>query len=176
MAYYIALIGEPVGDRWWHRNIESGFISAGYEGKPQRARDALLSFAEGDWLFAYAKPFGFVGAGVTGSADSYEFVSDSEVPSDFESTHRHFRSVHWQYVIPTLADAVKWRDAGRRPLPKTVQPILDAEIGRRVLQTIAQRAKLVAPDLQERPLRRGINWRHWPAGGSWQTSVRPKKR
>lgn len=149
MAYYIFLIGLPPTDDWWLRNVQLGVITAGHEGKPGDAGERVLrTFQKGDWIIAYAKGAGYVGAGVAEGPETYRLVEESDLPPGFENNHRHWRSVKWRYVIPKIENAVSWKQAGRMPPPKTGQVILDEIIARRVVETIAEQARQTAPQLQ----------------------------
>ena len=142
----------PATDEWWLRNVQLGIISAGHEGKPgDDGEVALRSFNKGDWIIAYAKGIGYVGAGIAEGEDTYRLVQDSDVPAGFETNHRHWRTVNWRYVIPTLKDAVTWQDAGRMPPPKTGQIILDEVIAKGVLDAIARRVQQLVPRLGNTP-------------------------
>lgn len=138
----------PATDEWWLRNVQLGIISAGHEGKPgDDGEVALRSFNKGDWIFAFAKGIGYVGAGIAEGQDTYRLVQDSDIPAGFETNHRHWRTVNWRYVIPSLMEAVTWQDAGRMPPPKTGQIILDKVIAKGVLDAIARRVQHVVARL-----------------------------
>jgi hypothetical protein len=149
LAYYIFLIGLPPTDDWWLRNVQLGVITAGHQGKPGDAGErALRMFQKGDWIIAYAKGVGYVGAGVAEGPETYRLVEEADLPPGYETNHRHWRSVKWRYVIPKIEDAVSWKQAGRMPPPKTGQVILDETIARGVVEKIAERAQRTAPQLQ----------------------------
>jgi len=109
MHYYIFNIGEPNNDAWWTRHISMGMISAGYESAEGDRGDKILhEIQEGDWVIAYSNEHGAVGAGIVEEEGTYRLASDSALPPDFESTHRHLRSVKWIHWVASLNDAVRF--------------------------------------------------------------------
>lgn len=149
MAYYIFLIGLPPTDDWWLRNVQLGVITAGHQGKPgDDGERALKQFQKDDWIIAYAKGKGYVGAGLADGLDTYRLVKEADLPPGFENNHRHWRSVKWRYVIPGMDSALNWKLAGRMPPPNTGQIILDESIGASVVENISKYARKMAPQLQ----------------------------
>ncbi len=113
MRYYLFNIGTDANtDEWWARLLGMGVITAGYDNMVGDKGDrALNSLDAGDWLIAYSKGNGAVGAGIVGGAETYRIIEESRLPLGYEHpSHRHFRDVRWKYFVKTLADAVRYRD------------------------------------------------------------------
>ncbi|WP_216617146.1 HNH endonuclease [Burkholderia glumae] len=98
-------------DAWWDENIKRGVITTGFDGMPGgRGERQLLALKTGDWVLAYAKRYGYVGAGRVLGAETY--VLHKRVPAGSNSNHRHERSVRWCHVIREVEHAVSIREAG----------------------------------------------------------------
>lgn len=107
MRYYLFNIGGPYTDEWWARHVSMGIISAGFDNAVGDRGDTILhDLQAGDWVIAYANRPGAVGAGMVGGEDTYRLARRSELPSGFESSNRHLRSVQWVHHVESLVDAV----------------------------------------------------------------------
>lgn len=107
MRYHLFIIGGPYTDEWWMRHLSMAVITAGFDNSiGDQGHSFLHDMDKGDWVIAYAKGYGVVGAGRVGGEETYQLLPTRELPPDFESPHRQFRSVAWTNYVETLADAV----------------------------------------------------------------------
>ena len=98
---------------WWAENIDRGVITAGFNGEATDPGERhLLAMTTGDWVLAYIKRYGYVGAGRVLGRETY--VLHERTPAGSHSTHRHERGVRWLYVIRNLSHAVSLKEAGIR--------------------------------------------------------------
>ena len=107
MRYHLFIIGKPYTDEWWARHISMGVITAGFDnavGDP--GYNFLHNMDEDDWVIAYAPGYGAVGAGTVGREETYRRLGTRELPADFESPHRQFRSVTSAHYVETLNHAL----------------------------------------------------------------------
>ena len=147
MRYHIFNIGRPYTNEWWQRNREMGVITAGYDGEEGDRGDVILhDIAEGDWVFAYANRYGFVGAGIVGPASSYRLIEQHELPAGYEADHRHFRSVNWIHSVIDLSDAVPLSQIGRQAPRQTKEEIRDAVLAEQLLEHIKVRDQSASAD------------------------------
>lgn len=92
-------------DAWWKYMVEHGIIAAGFYGEAGDRGELLLrdTLAVGDWVFAYASEYGYVGVGLVGLP---YVLHDQFSPFSHLSTHLHERKVQWIYCVSDLKDAV----------------------------------------------------------------------
>ncbi len=147
MRYHLFVIGEPYTDAWWARNLSMGVITAGFDNEDgDRGSIYLRDMDAGDWVIAYAKGAGAVGAGTVGGKGSYRIVSKRDLPADFESRYRQFRSVAWTHYVETLADAVPFRKLRLGFAPRnTKTEFSDQDNAQRIIQLLAAKSNGVPP-------------------------------
>lgn len=140
MRYRIFNIGRPYTSEWWQRNREMRVITAGFDGEEGDRGDVILhDMAEGDWVFAYANRYGFVGAGIVGPASSYRLLDQRELPDGYEADHRHFRSVNWIHYVIDLSDAVPPSEIDRQAPRQTKEEVHDPALAEQLLARIKAR-------------------------------------
>ncbi|MGY6272133.1 HNH endonuclease [Achromobacter denitrificans] len=133
--YYAFNIGDPVTAAWWAENCQRGVITTGFDGKPgDEGERTLLRMNEGDWIFAYAKGHGFVGAGRFANRDTYRL--HPKPPTGSFSSHCHERQVRWLHVIANVNDAIKAQDVGAHAPRHTAERIHDTIIAERILSRL----------------------------------------
>lgn len=141
MPYYTFNIGQPHIDPWWLRNRKLGIITAGFSGEAGDRGDVILhQMNEGDWVIAYSNGHGFVGAGRVGPGDTYQLMSENELPPDWETTHRHRRQVDWVYAVDTLTQAIPANDVDRQA-PRQTKELLPEHVGLQLLQLLRMRSQ-----------------------------------
>ncbi len=141
MRYHFFIIGEPYTDEWWARQISMGVITAGFDNKiGDRGHIFLNDMDQDDWVIAYAKGYGAIGAGTVGGEETYRLLRSRELPADFESRHRQFRSVSWLHYVETLADAVPFGELHLGFAPRhTKTEFVDHENARRIIRLLASK-------------------------------------
>lgn len=150
MRYHIFNIGKPYTDRWWARNRNMGVITAGFDGLPNDRGDIILNdMAQGDWIVAYANTHGFVGAGIVAGPETYRLLSTSELPPEYESTHRHLRNITWIHTVVHLNEAVTLSQAGRQAPRQTKEQIHNHKDAERLMMLLAARSHMVEVSFPE---------------------------
>lgn len=140
MRYYLLNIGKPYTDAWWNRHIQMGVITTGFENAEGDRGDRILrALSENDWVIAYANERGAIGAGIVAGDDTYRLLTDDQLPADFESSHRHFRSVHWIYAAASLSDSVPYSDLELAGPPRNTKTELNDDAARRIIARIAEK-------------------------------------
>lgn len=147
VTYHAFNIGKPNTEAWWARNVAMGVITAGFDNTPGDRGDSILhAMGAGDWVLAYAKGFGFVGAGIAGSSESYRIIPEMALPAGYESpTHRQLRDVTWLHWIPQLSDAVSRDEAGFHPVA-TKAKISDRAAAENIIRLIVSRGQAIVTD------------------------------
>lgn len=142
MRYLLFNIGKPYTDAWWARHISMGVISTGFDNAVDDRGDRILhDLQEGDWIIAYANRHGAIGAGIVAGDETYRLVDRSELPADFESRHRHFRSVDWVYYVVSLTDAVPYPELHLSTAPRhTKTDLADHDNARRIINFLAAKS------------------------------------
>jgi hypothetical protein len=150
--YYIFAIGNPSTDAWWQRHLETGVVTAGFAGKAGDMGDKKLNaLAEGDWVIAYVNNYGVVGAGIVGPQETYRLVPVDDLPHDWESNHRHWRTVQWTYFVRSLTDAIPYRDLKLSFRVQTKTRIKDELNARRIVDMLRVRTwGIASPSDDER--------------------------
>lgn len=140
MRFHAFNIGKPHTDAWWAQNVRFGLITAGFAGERGDRGDHLLhQMVEGDWVFGYSNGHGFVGAGRVGPDATYRLLAPEQLPTGWESTHRHIRQVDWLYLVSSLADGVPAAEL-QRQAPRQTKELLPTEIGSLLLKLLAARS------------------------------------
>jgi hypothetical protein len=155
MRYHLFVIGEPYTDAWWTRNLAMGVNTAGFENAiGDRGHIYLHDMDTGDWVIAYAKGSGAVGAGVVDGKDTYRRLSVRDLPSGFESRHQQFRSVTWEHYVERLADAVPFRELRLGFAPRnTKTEFTDQKNARRIIRLLAAKSNgTSSPPTPKRPI------------------------
>jgi hypothetical protein len=122
-----------------------GAISAGYGNMVGDKGDrALNSLDAGDWLIAYSKGNGAVGAGIVGASETYRLLRDADLPLGYEQPqHRHLRDVQWVYFVEDIGGAVSYRDLQvKSQLRTTKNEVKDKENARRIIELLAAKTPL----------------------------------
>jgi HNH endonuclease len=147
MRYHLFVIGGPYTDAWWARNLSMRVITAGFDNEEgDRGSIYLRDMDRGDWVIAYAKGSGAVGAGTVGGKDTYRILRKRDLPADFESRHRQFRSVKWTHYVETLAEAVSFGNLRLGFAPRnTKTEFSDQDNARRIIQLLAAKSNGVPP-------------------------------
>jgi hypothetical protein len=139
MRYHLFNIGAPNNDAWWNRQVSLGTISAGFENSEGDRGDKILhDLQEGDWVIAYASGRGAIGAGIVAGQETYRLLDDNELPPDFESPQRHFRSVDWIHSVSSLDNAVPFPLLQLSAAPRhTKTGLKDTDNARRIIGLIS---------------------------------------
>jgi hypothetical protein len=104
--YHLFVIGKPFTDEWWAGNLSKGVITAGYRNAiGDQGYRFLHDMDKHDWVIAYAKGYGAVGAGRVGGQETYQLLRRAIAPS----RHRQVRSVTWIHYVEKLNEAVPFR-------------------------------------------------------------------
>lgn len=144
MDYYSFNIGKPYNNAWWHRNLQLGIITTGFDGQPGDRGEVLLrQFREDDWVIAYANGYGFVGAGKVGLRSSYQLLQPTELPSGWESKHRHCLAVNWVYAVSDLTAGIK-AETVKRQAPRQTKEFLPEDVGKHLVKLLAKRSQITA--------------------------------
>lgn len=121
-------------NNWWKYMVEHSIIAVGFDGEVGDRGEILLrnKLAVGDWVFAYASEYGYVGVGLV---ESTYVLHDQSSPFGHLSTHLHERKVQWLCSISDLKDAIKANDINvYHPIP-TMQ-IIDNEKVKKIIKKI----------------------------------------
>lgn len=144
MRYHVFNIGKPYTNQWWARNRSMGVITAGYEGIPNDRGDVILhDMDQGDWVIAYANGNGFIGAGIVAAPETYRLLSPSELPAEYEATHRHLRKVTWIHTVDRLDKAVTVAEARRQAPRQIKEQIYNPQDAERLITLLAARSPIV---------------------------------
>lgn len=141
MGYYLFNIGGPYTDEWWARNVLMGIITTGFDNRAGDQGEHLLqTLCEGDWVIAYASGYGAVGAGRVLGEDTYQLLRHRDLPANYESDHRHIRSVQWIYFFSCLEDAIPFAQLqlNNRHMPTRIR--LSDQNARRIIRLFRSRA------------------------------------
>jgi hypothetical protein len=81
-----------------------------------------------------------------GGKDTYRILRKRDLPADFESRHRQFRSVTWTHYVETLADAVPFRKLRLGFAPRnTKTEFSDQDNARRIIRSLAAKSNGAPP-------------------------------
>lgn len=132
MDYHLFNIGGKGTDPQWRWMREEGVITAGFENElGDKGETILRGLPEGDLVVAYANRRGYVGIGRIQPEDTYRLIPEAELPAWKGARHRHYRSVEWLLVVPSLSNAVPISAADKR-FPRHTWETLDAALGERI--------------------------------------------
>lgn len=132
MSYHLFNIGGKGTDPQWRWMLEEGVITAGFKNQlGDKGEKLLRGLPEGDLVVAYANRRGYVGIGRIQPEDTYRLIPEAELPAWKGARHRHYRSVEWLLVVPSLSDAVPISAAEKR-FPRHTWETLDAALGERI--------------------------------------------
>ena len=105
--YYWHNIGKPYRQSWWDYIRSHNLITTGFQNKEgDKGEKILKSYKKNDIFIAYANDYGAIGVAQVFEPNSYRLVEEGSVPSDFESNHRHWLTVHWLYAVEKLGDGI----------------------------------------------------------------------
>jgi hypothetical protein len=108
--YYWHNIGKPYKQSWWDYLRNHGLITTGFGNtEGDRGEEILTGYRKTDFVIAYANGFGALAVGRP-DPHSYKLVDAVDVPSAFESNHRHWLSVEWICGVESLSDAVTFHE------------------------------------------------------------------
>ncbi|MDV6345137.1 hypothetical protein [Nitrosomonas sp. Is37] len=106
-----------LGD-WWTYLLDKNVIVAGFDGELGDDGTRILRnrIGEGDWIFAYASEYGYVGVGLAARRETYKLLT--ELPVDYLSKNPHQRDIRWLYYIESLDNAIPAKELGvHHPVP-----------------------------------------------------------
>jgi hypothetical protein len=131
-----------LGD-WWTYLLTEDVIVAGFDGEAGDRGERILRdrIVKGDWIFAYASGYGYVGIGLATSRETYRLLD--ELPPDYLTNNRHQRGIRWLYYVKSLDDAIS-KDVVEGYYPaQTEQVIHDIKIAEKILREFLKKNETV---------------------------------
>jgi hypothetical protein len=123
--------------KWWNELLTDNVIAAGYNSElgDQGTNILCHRIARGDWVFAYASQYGYVGIGLAESRDTYKLL-DSSIPQP------HRRDIQWLYYVESLDDAIPAKEMGvYHPVP--AEQTISNDKAETILRAFLQNPKTV---------------------------------